>query len=279
MAEYIFRDFLFKKKENDIYCESAGICAKSGEKASENAVLALKDLHLDLTKHRSRNILEINLKNYDVFAVMNVDHLTVLNDLAINTDKIYVLNKKNGGIVDPFGGNIKVYKKTVEDLISSFDDFYKFIKKINILKNASLTLAKPCDVENIYAIEQESYSDPWSKSSILSEILNKYTYFVILKQNDILLGYACIRLNIDEAEIFKLTTNPRFRKMGIAKILLQNLVYFAKKNGLKKILLEVRESNLSAIKLYKYFDFKKIFVRKNFYSSPLEDALTMQKDL
>ena len=161
----------------------------------------------------------------------------------------------------------------------SFNDFYKFIERMKVLKNASLTLAMSYDLESIYTIEKESYSDPWSENSILSEILNKDSYFVVLKQNDILLGYTCMRINIDEAEIFKVTTNPRFRKMGISKILLQNLVDFAKKNGLKKILLEVRESNLPAIKLYDSFDFKKIFVRKNFYSSPLEDALTMQKDL
>ena len=108
MAEHIFRNLLFKKRENDICCESAGIYAESGNKASENAVLALKDLNLDLTKHRSRNILEINLKNYDVFAIMNVDHLTTLADLGVNTEKIYVLNKEKGGIVDPFGGDIKI---------------------------------------------------------------------------------------------------------------------------------------------------------------------------
>ena len=279
MAEYLFRSFLLKNKEKDVCCKSAGIYAENGSKASKNAILALKELGIDLSKHRSRNILKINLNDYDIIAVMNKDHLKALVSIGLDSNRVYILNKESGGVEDPFGGDLKIYRKTRDDLLYSFDDFYKFIKKMKILKTAKIDLARECDLENIYEVERESYGDPWSRNSILSEILNKNSYFVVLKQKSTLLGYACMKVNLDSAEIFKVTTKPSFRNMGIAGLLLENLVDFAKKKEVKNILLEVRESNLLAIELYKNFGFEKIFVRKNFYSSPLEDALTMQKNI
>ena len=114
---------------------------------------------------------------------------------------------------------------------------------------------------------------------MLFEILSKDSYFLVLKNGDIILGYACLKMHLDDAEILKVTAAPKFRNMGVGKILLTDIVDFSRRKHIEKIILEVRASNIPAIKLYTSFGFKKIFVRKNFYSSPPEDALTMQKDL
>lgn len=279
MAEHLFKDFTSKNKLENVLCESAGLHAIDGEKASQNAILVLKEVGLNLTKHRSRSLKNVNLKNYDLFAVMNKNYGKELINLGVELGDIYILNKLNGGIMDPFGGDIEVYRKTRDLILSSFNDFYEFIKKFNILKSSKLCLAKESDLQNIYKIEKESYSDAWSKNSILSEILSKDSYFLVLKNGDIILGYACLKVHLDDSEILKVTTDPKFRNMGVGKILLNDIINFSKRKNIEKIILEVRESNALAIKLYASFGFKKIFLRKNFYSSPPEDALTMQKDL
>jgi len=279
MAECLFKEFVSENKLENINCESAGLNARDGEKASQNAILALAEIGLDLTKHRARNLKNLDLKDYDFFAVMNKNYKKELINFGIEPGNVYILNNLNGGITDPFGGNIEVYRKTRDLILSSFNDFYEFIKKINILKNSKLCLAKECDLQNIYIIEKESYSDAWSEDSILSEILNKDSYFLVLKNGDVILGYACLKLHLDDAELLKITTAQKFRNMGVAKILLKDIINFSKRKNIEKIILEVRESNTPAIKLYSSFGFKKIFVRKNFYSSPSENALTMQKDL
>lgn len=279
MAECLFKEFVSENKLENINCESAGLNARDGEKASQNAILALAEIGLDLTKHRARNLKNLDLKDYDFFAVMNKNYKKELINFGIEPGNVYILNNLNGGITDPFGGNIEVYRKTRDLILSSFNDFYEFIRKINVLKGAKLILAKECDLKSICKIEKESYSDAWSEDSILSEILNKDSYFLVLKNGDVILGYACLKLHLDDAELLKITTAQKFRNMGVAKILLKDIINFSKRKNIEKIILEVRESNTPAIKLYSSFGFKKIFVRKNFYSSPSENALTMQKDL
>lgn len=53
----------------------------------------------------------------------------------------------------------------------------------------------------------------------------------------------------------------------------------SEKSGIKKIMLEVRESNLPAIKLYEKYNMKKDGVRKNYYREPLENAILMSADI
>ena len=68
-----------------------------------------------------------------------------------------------------------------------------------------------------------------------------------------------------------------FRHFGISKLLLNALIIDAINFKAKKIFLEVRVSNMIAMNLYKSFGFKTISTRKDFYSSPREDAFLMLK--
>ena len=63
--------------------------------------------------------------------------------------------------------------------------------------------------------------------------------------------------------------------MGIASLLISNLIQFCTENNITKILLEVRELNTPAQKLYEKFGFKKISIRKKYYNN--EDAYIYEK--
>lgn len=135
-----------------------------------------------------------------------------------------------------------------------------------------ISVAKEIEIDDISKISINSFSDPWSRSSIKSEIDNDNTYFVVAKQNNKIIGYASMWVMLDHCEISSLSTHIDFRKIGIGKKLVENLIEFAKSEDVEYISLEVRESNHNAIRLYENCGFKRIGIRKNFYTSPIENG-------
>jgi ribosomal-protein-alanine N-acetyltransferase len=79
----------------------------------------------------------------------------------------------------------------------------------------------------------------------------------------------------DEGHITNLAVRPGFRRRGFARQLLQDLIDYARKNHIGSLTLEVRVSNLPAIRLYESFGFRVEGRRKNYYADNNEDALIM----
>ena len=70
-----------------------------------------------------------------------------------------------------------------------------------------------------------------------------------------------------------------YENNGIATLLLNTVFNFAKENNITRIFLEVRPSNIHAIKLYEKNDFKTISTRKNYYKDNNEDAIIYLKEI
>jgi ribosomal-protein-alanine N-acetyltransferase len=79
------------------------------------------------------------------------------------------------------------------------------------------------------------------------------------------------RLAEDECEVLQLETIPECRRRGMARLLLQKL----KEQEAGNLFLEVRSSNAAALQLYEREGFKRIGLRRNYYSLPEEDALVL----
>ena len=80
---------------------------------------------------------------------------------------------------------------------------------------------------------------------------------------------------MDEGHITNVAVRPEFRRKGFARKLLQDLIDHARTSGIKSLTLEVRVSNLPAIRLYESFGFKVEGRRKQYYADNREDALIM----
>lgn len=135
--------------------------------------------------------------------------------------------------------------------------------------------------DNIYSvllIEQECFKSPWSFESLNAE-LSKVGACFYLAQNNEPMGYIGFNMILDEGYIANLAVRKDFRRQGVAKALLEKVIETAKENDLSFVTLEVRESNTSAINLYKSFGFSKQGVRKNFYRNPQENGLILTKFL
>lgn len=135
------------------------------------------------------------------------------------------------------------------------------------------------DLEEIKDILYSDFDDFWTYSILKEEIESKNSYFVVGKNDsNEIVGFAGIKVIIDEADIMNIVTRRDFRQMGVASSLLEYLIDYAKSINLKKITLEVNENNLSAIHLYDKFNFDNIGIRKKYYNG-VSDAIIMRKEL
>ena len=132
------------------------------------------------------------------------------------------------------------------------------------------------DAKEIFAIEMECFSVPWSLDSIETELLNedKKLYYVVEDANGVV-GYAGAWLVYDEGQITNIAIRPSARRQGFGAKLTSALIEECFKRGMHEIFLEVRISTLSALSLYRKLGFTVKGMRKNYYSEPKEDAYIM----
>ena len=108
MAEGLFRKATEEAGVTERYpCSSAGLCAETGATASENAVLACKELGIDLSAHRARRLAPEDFTPDTVFAVMGQAPVGILKAAGVPGNRIYVLGDP---IADPYGGSLETYR-------------------------------------------------------------------------------------------------------------------------------------------------------------------------
>ena len=133
------------------------------------------------------------------------------------------------------------------------------------------------DCRELSEIEAENFSIPWSQKSLEEECTNDNSIYIIAsyKESQEIAGHVGMHISFDEAEITNVVVRSKFRKKGIACLLLGQLIEMGRDRAVNRYYLEVRKSNQAAQNLYKKLGFKEVGIRKNFYEKPLEDALVM----
>lgn len=132
------------------------------------------------------------------------------------------------------------------------------------------------DVLEVSSLEKECFSSPWSENALRDELGNKNALFLVCLYENRVVGYIGSIFVCDEMNITNVAVLSHLRRKGIGKALINALINSAKEKNIKEIFLEVRESNLSAQALYKKLGFVFLGKRKDFYSSPREDAILMK---
>ncbi len=134
------------------------------------------------------------------------------------------------------------------------------------------------DLAGITEIEEEIFSVPWSKQMFEQEIKNHYAFVIINEENNDLIGYVCGWKILDEFTITNIGIARAFQKKGYGRSLVRFIINALIKEKCFKFFLEVRSSNIPAIRLYETFGFKSAGIRKNYYQHPPEDAIMMKLD-
>lgn len=133
------------------------------------------------------------------------------------------------------------------------------------------------DVDAVLAIQAESPGAAQWNRAAYDEIsagsgLNRC---LIADRNQTPVGFATFRVVAPEAELLNLAVLPAFRRMGIGARLLEEVIRKAVASGASDLFLEARDSNLSALGLYRRFSFELHHRRPGYYSDPPADALTL----
>ena len=134
----------------------------------------------------------------------------------------------------------------------------------------------PTDTEAIRELECDIFSDAWSEKNIKDSIESKFDYCMVIEEDYRVLAYIIFRVNMDEAELFRIATDKNSRNSGSAHELMNFMISNLRTMKVKKVFLEVRSKNTVAIRLYENYGFKKIGIRREYYSNPLDDALLME---
>ena len=95
-------------------------------------------------------------------------------------------------------------------------------------------------------------------------------------------GFAVGQVIVDEAELFLIITKPAHRKQGFGRRILATFEQRAFQNAVRRIILEVADTNTAARALYSANGYQQIAVRKNYYTFPdgsHADAIVMEKHL
>lgn len=134
-------------------------------------------------------------------------------------------------------------------------------------------------VEQIFAIDDESFEIPWSKREMVKELSNNLGIYIVAKNgiNNSILGYAGMWHIINEGSITCIAVRSEHRHMGIGSKLLKTLIKIAEDNDMIELQLEVRSMNWKAIDMYKKFNFKIVGCRRDYYNYPKDDAILMTK--
>ena len=127
----------------------------------------------------------------------------------------------------------------------------------------------------VAALEQASFSTPWSEKSIREELSNEWAIWYVAMEDDALLGYIGIQYGLDGGDIMTIATKPECRGQGIAKKLIETILDIFKEKDLGYLTLEVRPSNAPALALYEGLGFREVGRRKKYYKDPVEDALLL----
>lgn len=136
------------------------------------------------------------------------------------------------------------------------------------------------DLPVLMPIEEKAYPFPWSVGNFRDCLKNNY-HCLVHEQDGELLAYAVLMTVLDELHILNFCVNPDWQGKGLGHQWLDTIEQFAQENKIETCFLEVRPSNIAAVKLYLSHGFNEIGVRKGYYPAKIgrEDAIVMAKTL
>lgn len=120
--------------------------------------------------------------------------------------------------------------------------------------------------------------DAWSIAAVQGEFGHDFSHFFAKRVEGVIVGYVCVRIMYEEAQICNICVAPEYRRRGYASELLSIVKDFSTAQGCERCELEVNVLNEPAVELYKKCGYNVEGIRKNFYRRSryaTRDAYTM----
>jgi ribosomal-protein-alanine N-acetyltransferase len=130
------------------------------------------------------------------------------------------------------------------------------------------------DLPQIIAIERRAFPTPWSLAMFVLELSKPAGVCLTALRDGEMRGYLICSRYDTVWHIMNVAVDPGRRREGIGTALLSDLLRRIDGHG-ARFTLEVRESNIGAIELYKRFGFAPAGRRRRYYQDNGEDAVVM----
>ena len=141
-------------------------------------------------------------------------------------------------------------------------------------------LTSASQIDDVIAIEEASFTNPWTRQMYLAELERPGLSFCYLARNPDrqAVGFCSFWRVVDELHINNLAVIPGQRRAGIATVLLRYVLTEGARLGAVRATLEVRKSNEPARLLYERMGFSVAGVRRAYYTKPVEDAIILWRE-
>ena len=126
-------------------------------------------------------------------------------------------------------------------------------------------------------LKESPEASEWSEPVIRESLSVSRTLALVSEHGKEISGCVFGTRLDEEAEILNLAVRRKHRRKGDGRKLVERIMEQWKKDGATRAFLEVRESNVGAIKFYEGLGFQQIGRRKGYYAGPEEDALVLAR--
>lgn len=139
------------------------------------------------------------------------------------------------------------------------------------------------DLDEILAIENASFSKPWSRDVFMRELHIPISRNLVAKIREDrhveIAGYVTYWIVAEELQVHKICVRENLRKSGVASRLMEEMIRLSCREGVFLCSLEVGRSNEGAKRLYEQFGFEVTEIRPQYYAESGEDAMILCADL
>jgi [ribosomal protein S18]-alanine N-acetyltransferase len=119
-------------------------------------------------------------------------------------------------------------------------------------------------LDEVVAIERLAYDHPWTRGNFTDSLRSGYEA-QLLGAGSAVLGYFVAMKGVDEVHLLNITVAPAHQGQGWGRVILDALALWARGEGAQWLWLEVRESNVRAMRIYEHHGYRRVGERKGYY--------------
>ncbi len=132
------------------------------------------------------------------------------------------------------------------------------------------------DMAEVLDIEARNFEFPWTEQDFIHCLRQRNCIGMVAEFEERVVGFMVYELHKDQLHILNFAVHPDFQQRGVGKQMVGKLISKLSHQRRNRIMLEVRETNLSAQLFFRQMGFRAVSVLRDFYDDTTEDAYLMQ---